>query len=269
MKYPITCCNYKINHVNSLGTKPHTHTVTSEIIQTFESEGNILINGRLYKMKKNSLFFIHGLSTHFVSPPDINRYNHSIIVLNTHETENLALHLNMTKEYSKLFTDNGGLVCSLSHEDVILADSVILRISKILSDNEGLKYARLASALTELFRIGLSSNIDKTQDSSKISDIISYVSDNALTKITIDTICENCHISKYHLCRIFKEHIGITIGDYIKNRRLSEAKQLLADTELSITKIAYLCCFSDSSFFSKTFSKEFGISPTDFRAKYR
>lgn len=269
MKHPIDHCGYKINHVNSLGIKPHTHTVTSEIIQTFESEGNVLINGRLYKMEKNSLFFIHGLSTHFVSPSELNRYNHSIVVLDTHETENLALHLNMTKEYNRLFTDNGGFVCSLSPEDVILADSVILKISKILSDNEGLKYARLASALIELFRIGLSSGINTEQNSSKISDIISYVSDNALTKITIDTICENCHISKYHLCRIFKEHIGITIGDFIKNRRLSEAKQLLADTELSITKISYLCCFSDSSFFSKTFSKEFGISPTDFRAKYR
>lgn len=269
MNFPIFECNYKINSVTSDGTKPHTHTVTSEIIQTFESEGNVLINGKLYNMEKNNLFFIHGLSTHFVSPTDLNRYNHSIIILNTHELEQLVIHLDMVKEYNKLFTNHGGTLCSLSNEDVILADSAILEISKILSDNEGLKYARLASALTELFRIGLSSGVNTEQNSSKISDIISYVSDNALTKITIDTICENCHISKYHLCRIFKEHIGITIGDFIKNRRLSEAKQLLADTELSITKISYLCCFSDSSFFSKTFSKEFGISPTDFRAKYR
>ena len=55
MNFPIFKCNYKINSVTSDGTKPHTHTVTSEIIQTFESEGNVLINGKLYNMEKNNL----------------------------------------------------------------------------------------------------------------------------------------------------------------------------------------------------------------------
>lgn len=268
MNLPIENCNYKIDYVNIDGSTPHTHTVTSEIIQTFDNDGSILINGQLYKMQKNGLYFIHGLATHFVLPDDINRYNHSIIILNINEIERLCEALNIKKEYDKIFTQKGGTFCALSPENVIKTDEIFLKIYNIMNDNSEMKYANLASLFVELLGIGLkSASSDSNKD--KISDIVSFISDNALNKITIDDICKQSNLSKYHLCRIFKENIGVTIGDFIKSRRLSAAKQMLANTNMSITSIAYKCCFTDSSFFSKTFSKEFGITPTAFRAKYR
>jgi AraC-like DNA-binding protein len=132
-----------------------------------------------------------------------------------------------------------------------------------------MKYADLSTKFVELLKIGINYMTTENNPNTKISDIVTFISDNALTRITIDDICKHTHISKYHLCRIFKEHIGVTIGDFIKSKRLSVAKQLLADTELTITQIAHHCCFTDASFFSKTFQKEFGIRPTAFRTKYR
>lgn len=117
--------------------------------------------------------------------------------------------------------------------------------------------------------MGLKYSSTDNNTNSKFADIISFISDNALTRISIEDICEKTHISKYHLCRTFKENVGITIGEFIKSKRLSVAKQLLSSTELSITHIAYRCCFTDASFFSKTFTKEFGMTPTAFRSKYR
>ncbi len=269
MTLPVVYCGYKIDNVPPDGTKPHTHTVTSEIIQTFDNDGNLLINGQLYKFKKNSLFFIHGPATHLVSPRDINRYNHSIIILNTSEIEKLTFSLNMAREYGKLFTDSGGTLCTLSHEDVIRTDSIFLKIHNILNDSEEMKYARLAAQFTELVHIGCENALKSVNEKNRLSDVIAFISDNALEKITIDDICEHTHMSKYHLCRVFKENIGITIGNFIKNRRLSEAKRLLTETDMSVAQIAYRCCFADSGFFSKTFSKEFGITPGKYRAKYR
>jgi len=270
MKYPIHECRYKINYVNEKGTIPHTHTVTSEIIQTFENTGNILINGELYRMQKNGLYFIYGLTTHLAVPDDLTRYNHSIILLNTPETEKMCADLFMTNEYKKIFTERGGTFCPLTPENIIKVDSIFLNIYNLMSSNDDtLKFAQLASNLVKLFNIGIKSCSANTNTNSKIADIISYISDNALTKITIDDICKKTHISKYHLCRTFKENVGITIGEFIKSKRLSIAKQLLSETNLSITRIAHRCCFTDASFFSKTFSKEFGMTPTAFRAKYR
>ena len=269
MNFPINYCLYKIDTVNIEGATLHTHTVTSEIIQTFENSGNVLINGELYRMQKNGLYFIHGLATHLVAPDDINKYNHSIIILNTPEAEKLCENLFVTKEYAKLFTEKGGTFCALPPEKVLEVDGIFLKIHNILNDDSSMKYARLSSLFIDLLNIGLATKARENNPSSKISDIIAFISDNALNRITIDDICEKTHISKYHLCRMFKKYVGVTVGEFIKSRRLSLAKQLLAETELSVTQIAGRCSFYDASFFSKTFSKEFGISPTKFRAKYR
>ena len=265
---PVTHCGYKIDLVDQKGVSPHTHTTTSEIIQTFDNHGSLMIDGKLYNMKKNGLYFIYGRAIHFVVPEDINRYNHSIIILNTAETEKLFKNLQMSEEYKKIFTQNGGLFCELSPESVIEADSVFLNIKNILQDDK-MQYARLASELVKLSQIGLNHAEGDNKSGDKISDIISYISDNAFKKITIDDICKELHISKYHLCRIFKENTGVTIGDFIKNRRLSVAKQLLADTDMKITEIAQKCCFSDNSFFTKTFSSEFGVTPTEYRGRFK
>ena len=257
--------SYKINSVDSLGASPHSHDVISEIIQCFENNGKILINGELYNMKKNALYFIHGLDTHFVAPEDLNRYNHSIINLNTPELKKLFYNLDMKDEFKKIFTSKGGTYCELTNEAVIEADKLFLEIDTIINDNYKIKYARLASALVGLVDIGLkyAEKAEKTND--KLTDIISFISDNALNKLTIDEICEKTHISKYHLCRIFKENMGVTIGEFIKNRRISVAKQLLRNSEYKIIEIAEKCGFSDSGFFAKVFLREVGITPSDFR----
>ncbi len=260
---------YKIDTVNSFGSSPHSHDVESEIIQCFENNGRILINGELYNMKKNGLYFIHGLDTHFVAPEDLNRYNHSIIILNTPELKKLFYNLGMRDEFKLLFSSRGGMFCELSDDAVIETDKLFLEIKGILNDNSRIKYARLASALVRLVDIGLkyTENAEKTND--KLTDIFSFISDNALNKLTIDEICKKTHISKYHLCRIFKENMGVTIGEFIKNRRLSVAKQMLLNTDYKMTEIAEKCGFTDSSFFTKVFSKELGITPSAFRAKYK
>ena len=266
---PVKSCSYKIDFVNSKGCAPHSHSTSSEIIQCFENNGSVLINGELYKMQKNGLYFIHGLDTHFVAPEDLNHYNHSILHIDTPEIHKIFKNLQMEEEFNKIFLKKGGMFCELSDDAVIKVDSVFLKINNILNDNKGMKYARLSSAIIELAEIGLEFYDTHTKNNDKLSDIFSYINDNVFTKLTLDEICEHTHISKHHLCRLFKENIGVTITEYIKKRRLTLARQLLMDTNWKVTEIAQKCGFTDSSFFTKVFSKEYNITPTEYRSKYR
>jgi len=266
---PITSCSYKIDSVSSEGSIPHSHNIHSEIIQCFENSGSILINGEYYKMKKNGLYFIHGLDTHFVAPDDLSRYNHSIMFLDTPEVKKLFYNLDMRNEFERIFTSKGGMFCELSEKAVIEADNLFLKIRDILNDEKEMKYARLSSALIELINIGLSFSEKSEKINDKFTDVFSFISDNALNKLTMDEICANTHISKYHLCRIFKENMGVTIWEFIRKRRLSVAKQMLIYTDYKITEVAEKCGFTDSSFFTKVFSKEFGITPTAYRMMYK
>ena len=62
-------------------------------------------------------------------------------------------------------------------------------------------------------------------------------------------------------------NMGVTIGEFIKKRRISVAKQLLRNSDYKITEIAQKCGFSDNGFFAKVFLKEVGITPSAFRAE--
>lgn len=267
---PIEECYYKVDLIDSEGSSPHTHTVTSEIIQTFENDGKILINGELHPMKKNGLYFIHGLSTHFVLPGDINKYNHSIIVLSTPDIERLCMFHNMTDAYKKVFLQKGGTFCELSPDDAIDVDRLFLSAYRIANDEHAyMKYARLAALFINLLEVGYTKSASDTVIDSKISDILSYINSNIFTKISLDSIADSINISKFHMCRTFQETMNTTIGNYIKNRRLAIAKQMLVESNDSINVIAQKCCFSSSSFFSKIFTQEIGCTPTEYRAKYK
>lgn len=269
--FPIGLCKYNLDFVDEKGISPHTHTTTSEIIQTHNSNGKIVINNHTYEFKKNGLYFIHGLTPHFIVPDNINQYNHSIAILNTTEIERLCLNLDIEKEYKAIFTEHGGTVCTLSDEDSIKVSSLFIKGQKILSDSHNMKYARLSSLFVDFLQIGLENTASKSDEvDSGLTLILAYINANLSNKLTIEDISQNCGLSKFYVCHFFKEKTGITIGNFIKGQRISLAKQLLTvENTLSVSVIAQKCGFTNSSFFSKVFTDEVGCTPTAFRAKYK
>ncbi len=68
-----------------------------------------------------------------------------------------------------------------------------------------------------------------------------------------------------HLSREFHKHFHMTIGEFIRTRRIEQASELLSRSELSLAEIASTCGFSDQSHFCALFKKHSGMTP----AKYR
>lgn len=68
-----------------------------------------------------------------------------------------------------------------------------------------------------------------------------------------------------HLSREFHKHYGMTIGEYIRKRRVERASELLSKSELSLAQIASACGFSDQSHFCALFRKHCGVTPAKFR----
>ncbi|MGY9047745.1 hypothetical protein P775_24615 [Puniceibacterium antarcticum] len=72
-------------------------------------------------------------------------------------------------------------------------------------------------------------------------------------------------ISAPHLTRLCRNILGAPPHDLVRQRRLLEAKRLLEYTRLSVSEIAHKSGFRESSFFSRTFSRTFGVSPKSYR----
>jgi len=92
-----------------------------------------------------------------------------------------------------------------------------------------------------------------------------YISENYGKKISIKDICRELDCSKSTLLASFKKQYGITVGDYLTEYRLDEAKRMLEMGDVSINEIAHATGFYDQSYFSKVFSAKCGVSPSDYR----
>ena len=73
--------------------------------------------------------------------------------------------------------------------------------------------------------------------------------------------------SPNYLGNAFKRAYGLSIADYIGRVRVAEAKRLMDQTDLMVYEIAFRVGFDDQHYFSKTFKKYAGVTPSEYRAK--
>lgn len=85
----------------------------------------------------------------------------------------------------------------------------------------------------------------------------------------LDLMAEALHLSPYHVSRLFKQHTGITISEYLTMRRIREACSLLATTDKTVLEIAREVAGFSSSHFCKLFKQHKGISPEAYRSSVR
>lgn len=94
-----------------------------------------------------------------------------------------------------------------------------------------------------------------------IKEVISYISNHMFTPLTLEEVANEFHVNGAHLSRKFKQETGFTFTVYVNNKRVEYAKLLFHEGNTSITEVASLAGFNSSSYFSKVFKKEVGISP--------
>jgi AraC-like DNA-binding protein len=82
--------------------------------------------------------------------------------------------------------------------------------------------------------------------------------------ITLDTICREACISKFHLIRSFKKLYGVTPYQHLTSLRIKKAKELLR-THLPITTVCYHLGFDSPTSFSGLFKKIAGKTPREFQ----
>lgn len=105
--------------------------------------------------------------------------------------------------------------------------------------------------------------------SSQIDDLLSpsmleiqqYLSDHFAEPLTLEGLGQQFFISKYELCRRFKQSTGDNLWNYLTTLRIQHAKELLNTTTLKIYEIAEAVGFHSTTHFSNTFKKYTGIRP--------
>ena len=145
-----------------------------------------------------------------------------------------------------------------------------------LSEQEFGYELKLRERLTEiwlsLFKMSFSV-IEKKKTNTRANDRIKlmmvYVHENFADKITVSDLAKVGYISERDCFRVFQECLHMTPIEYITNYRLQKACYMLVHSKDTISAISQECGLGSSSFFGKTFREHIGMTPMEYRKKWR
>ena len=98
-----------------------------------------------------------------------------------------------------------------------------------------------------------------------VSAIIKYIDATISSPPSLPNIAAQVHLSKEYVAHIFKRETGKTVIEYVNERKMLIAKDLILENKLSLEEIARSLGYSNYSYFSKVFKKHFNTSPIHFR----
>jgi AraC-like DNA-binding protein len=196
---------------------------------------------------------------------------------------------NLKKIEMVLASEEGGIVCRLGRRQLSMLSSIMSSImgsdtgsvtgsnltSNRLNSSNLLEVQNHAMSLLEYFLCNRHKNllgpnaltsIDNEDDLSLIREVESYISEYYCSDtFTVDSILKKTYTSYHKLNFLFKSMHGMTISEYIRNKRIERSKEMIADNAKSISQIAYEIGYSSISNYILAFKKIYQITPGKYK----
>ncbi len=142
-------------------------------------------------------------------------------------------------------------------------DDYLPRVLEMGHDTDSLREWFLTRLSVAVRRVSESRN---TRETNTIERAKTYIDENYSKDISLDDVSRVVDISPYYFSRVFKDETGQNFIDYLTERRIDKAKDLLlSDDRLSMKEISVMVGYSDPNYFSRIFKKNVGTTPTEFK----
>ena len=154
-------------------------------------------------------------------------------------------------------------------EDMAGERETFLRMCDIYNSSASDAQARL-SAMLKLILLKLAETVsDSALPAVMVESLDAYIRENCSEEISNTEIGAIFGYHPFYVSRMLKEKKGITLRQYIIAYRLKAAKRMLELTKKSVAEIAEENGFTDASYFTKTFRQTFGMTPKEWRNKFK
>ncbi|NLK68670.1 MAG: AraC family transcriptional regulator [Clostridiaceae bacterium] len=247
-----------------------------EIYYLLSGKRHYFIESRNYYIKKGDLVIVDSNQIHKTN--DIDDMEHERILLELEPSLLTSLNSFIADGFieKSVFANYGVISLEAEGQQIVeeILSCIMTEITEQNTGYNGMVMAKLIEFFTFIARTLKSKPSSKLYDNShkqnsKIDEIADYISSNYAENIDLDSLSDAFFISKYHLCRSFKKFTGFTINEYITINRVMQAKKLLTETNLSITKVAEKVGYQCLTNFGRAFKQILGKNPTEFRKTYK
>lgn len=154
-------------------------------------------------------------------------------------------------------------------DDMTSEGDELVRMSKIFTSAEG-NYRAQISAMFKLLLLKIAETSDEHSLPSRMVEALdSYIMENCSDEISNTEIGAIFGYHPFYVSTVLKEAKGQTLRQYIISFRLKAAKRMLELSAKSINEIAEQTGFTDASYFTKTFRGAFGMTPKEYRNRFK
>lgn len=250
----------------------HSYSDALELIYILDGASYIGVSGQYMKAKKGECIVIFPGVTHN-------------IYLNKKESCRIMDFIFKPGE-TDIYSDNSNLGCSMRffHElkekkmncfrflDSIAFKNLLESIQLLLKSNDEYSRTLLKLDFCKMYLIfskimeEAGNACEKSKDT-HVMQAQQFIFENYCYKLKLEDISKATGISTRHLSRLFCKEFGMNLQDYITIVRISKARELLENSDMNITEIAYSLGFSSSDYFASFFKRYENISPKAYRKK--
>jgi AraC-like DNA-binding protein len=246
----------------ALNIKGNGTRIIGDSVELFDTYDMVFVAGNIphcwnYYRNNNSLPEQHGIMLHF----KLESIGESL--LSQHEFHELKTILNEADR---------GIV--FGPEDAKKAEIYLVKMIQSKGLDKMIEFLNLFKILINSEKRGYicSENYKLDFDeggNKRMSDVYTYVRENYFRSISLEKIAKIAKMSPFTFSRYFKKNCGAGFVEYLTRVRTNKACYLLRETEYQVQEIATECGFASISNFNKHFRKTEGISPREYRARFK
>ncbi len=264
--------------------EPHYHYFV-EIVYFLKGRGTHIINNQKHQIKSGDIFLINPFTTH--SYETISENNDPVEVYNIvfyadFLSSKIAPERFIDNMHTYLFDTPYKLDNTRTKYIKVEGDirHTFLSLFQMIEDeftNQNKGYLiclknLITLLITNIYRLSntnSSSSVISSKNKKLINDAVDYLREHATETIALNEIAKKYYFSVSYFNRLLKNHLGMTLNQFLQQERMTKAAKLLQETDMSIVEICDAVGYSDIKFFYALFSKNFGISPAKYRVNIR
>lgn len=273
-------CNSKNDPIEFSITFLHCHD-GYEILMILHGDVAMQFENSLVPLHHGDILLIPPYVMHFARQLSNETYYREVINIKEPFMDSLLCRDEAHLHLADCFYQNKNCLLHVDDASLTRLVSLSMDLQAELSDpsaleNDIMVRSLLAMMLVRLNRLTVTSpdsvNSSATVAEQDFPDIIKtvfhYVGQHLAEKLLVTDIADSVHLNSIYLARLFKRYTGLTIQQYIIEKRLTEASGLLRKGQ-SPTDVCYDCGFGNYANFSRAFSRRFKISPKQYQMNVR